>query len=268
VLELGGALEKNNTGLDLRQLFIGSEGTLGVITEATLKLTRLPGASTTLSCSRARRAAVLELFRAARRGPFTLMAYEFFTAACSARAPPPAAAPAARPRGPYYVLVEAEGGEASGGWRRPSTHGSRRSSSKRLASPTAPWRQSSARRRELWALREGISESLSATGLPHKNDVALPIAGSTPSAPSSTRLRAALPRLGDLPLRPHRRRQPAHQRDEARSPREGHFHAETQEADRALFELVRAPREHLGRARHRPAEEAVPVYSRAPASWP
>ena len=28
----------------------------------------------------------------------------------------------------------------------------------------------------LWALREGISESLSATGLPHKNDVALPIA--------------------------------------------------------------------------------------------
>src|SRR5262249_37014155 len=45
VLTLGGptgALEKNNTGADLRQLFIGSEGTLGVITEATLKLTRLP----------------------------------------------------------------------------------------------------------------------------------------------------------------------------------------------------------------------------------
>ena len=28
---------------------------------------------------------------------------------------------------------------------------------------------------DLWALREGISESLSATGLPHKNDIALPI---------------------------------------------------------------------------------------------
>src|SRR6478736_10513576 len=39
VLELNGALEKNNTGFDLRQLFIGSEGTLGIITEATLKLT-------------------------------------------------------------------------------------------------------------------------------------------------------------------------------------------------------------------------------------
>ena len=33
ILELNGALEKNNTGMDLRQLFIGSEGTLGVITE-------------------------------------------------------------------------------------------------------------------------------------------------------------------------------------------------------------------------------------------
>jgi FAD/FMN-containing dehydrogenase len=42
VLRLNGALEKNNTGLDLRQVFIGTEGTLGVITEATLKLTRLP----------------------------------------------------------------------------------------------------------------------------------------------------------------------------------------------------------------------------------
>jgi FAD/FMN-containing dehydrogenase len=28
----------------------------------------------------------------------------------------------------------------------------------------------------LWSLREGISESLSATGLPHKNDIALPLA--------------------------------------------------------------------------------------------
>ncbi|MDB4965384.1 MAG: FAD-linked oxidase, partial [Myxococcales bacterium] len=36
--------------------------------------------------------------------------------------------------------------------------------------------QSGQQAAELWALREGISESLSATGLPHKNDVSLPIA--------------------------------------------------------------------------------------------
>ncbi|RDV00261.1 FAD-binding oxidoreductase [Trinickia dinghuensis] len=36
------ALRKNNTGLDLKQLFIGAEGTLGIITAATLKLHPLP----------------------------------------------------------------------------------------------------------------------------------------------------------------------------------------------------------------------------------
>lgn len=36
------SLRKNNTGLDLKQLFIGAEGTLGIITAATLKLHALP----------------------------------------------------------------------------------------------------------------------------------------------------------------------------------------------------------------------------------
>jgi FAD/FMN-containing dehydrogenase len=75
VLALNGALEKNNTGVDLRQLFIGSEGTLGVITEATLKLTRLPPDHDVMLCSPcpicSRRA---RLFRAARKGPFVLSA--------------------------------------------------------------------------------------------------------------------------------------------------------------------------------------------------
>src|SRR5262249_18071521 len=79
VLELGGALEKNNTGADLRQLFIGSEGTLGVITEATLKLARLPGPADVLLAAVADLPSVLRLFRAARRAPFTVAAFEFFT---------------------------------------------------------------------------------------------------------------------------------------------------------------------------------------------
>lgn len=42
VLELNNALVKNATGYDLRHLFIGSEGTLGFITEATIKLAAAP----------------------------------------------------------------------------------------------------------------------------------------------------------------------------------------------------------------------------------
>lgn len=42
ILELNKDLLKNNTGYDMRQLFIGGEGTLGFVTEATMRLTRPP----------------------------------------------------------------------------------------------------------------------------------------------------------------------------------------------------------------------------------
>jgi FAD/FMN-containing dehydrogenase len=171
VLELGGALEKNNTGLDLRQLFIGSEGTLGVVTEATLKLTRLPGKRDVMLFAVPSLAGVLALFREARRAPFALMAFEFFTAACLARVErhrrlrPPFAE-----RAPYYVLVDAEDAmeDALLGWTE--------SLFTRALVTDGTLAQHGAQAADLWALREGISESLSATGLPHKNDVALPIA--------------------------------------------------------------------------------------------
>ncbi|MBX3205230.1 MAG: FAD-binding oxidoreductase [Labilithrix sp.] len=180
VLAAPAALEKNNTGLDLRQLFIGSEGTLGVITEATLKLTRLPGVTTVMLFGVRDVAAVLRLFRDARSGPFTIAAYEFFSQRCLDRVMahrklrPPLSAPSN-----YYVLLEVEG------------DGSAEADAARLAEKLEPWiervfadgladdgtlAQHSGEARDLWALREGISESLSATGLPHKNDVSLPIA--------------------------------------------------------------------------------------------
>ncbi len=172
VLELGGALEKNNTGFDLRQLFIGSEGTLGVITEATLKLVRLPARTDVFLFAVPDLPGVLRLFRAARKGPFTLAAFEFFTDRCLARVArhrdlhSPLGAPAS-----HYVLVEAEAGApgALEAWvgalleEGLATDGT-------LA-------QSTAQAAELWALREGISESLTATGFPHKNDIALPVGG-------------------------------------------------------------------------------------------
>jgi len=171
VLELGGALEKNNTGFDLRQLFIGSEGTLGVITEATLKLTRLPGHADVFLFAVPSLAGVLRLFRDARRQRFTVAAFEFFTDKCMARLLRhrklrlPFAAPAS-----HYVLVEIEGGEpdALAEWTADLVE--------REVALDATMAQSSAQAAELWALREGISESLSVTGFPHKNDIALPIA--------------------------------------------------------------------------------------------
>ncbi len=181
ILSIGGALEKNNTGLDLRQLFIGSEGTLGVVAAATLKLARLPGGAAVMLFGVRDVEGVLRLFREARNAPFVLGAYEFFSQRCldrvlshrKLRVPFESAYP-------YYVLVEAEGEgstdadharllEKLEGWL-PSIFESGLALDGTLA-------QHGSQARDLWALREGISESLSATGLPHKNDVALPIAG-------------------------------------------------------------------------------------------
>ncbi len=171
VLELNGALEKNNTGLDLRQLFIGSEGILGVITEATLKLAPLPTALDVFLFAVPDVAAVLRLFREARRAPITISAYEFFTDRCLARVQRhrQLRSPFEAPSG-CYVLLEVEGGDQE---KLETWLGSLFEQGLVTDGTMA---QSAQQARELWSLRESISESLSSTGMPHKNDIALPVA--------------------------------------------------------------------------------------------
>jgi FAD/FMN-containing dehydrogenase len=236
VLELNGALEKNNTGFDLRQLFIGSEGTLGVITEATLKLTRLPGKLDVCLFAVPDVAAVLRLFRAARRGPFTIMAYEFFTNRCLARVQRHRRlrAPFDTPSG-CYVLLEVEGADPSAleEWLG--------SLFEEGLVTDGTMAQSSAQAAELWSLRESISESLSATGLPHKNDVSLPIAaleGFTASLDAVFEARypaweiALFGHIGDGNLHINVMKPDAMNKAD--------FLARTHDADHAIFELVRA----------------------------
>ena len=77
VLELNHGLIKNATGYDLLQLFIGSEGTLGFITEATIKLTECPLPQKVMLFSFSRKEYLMELlneFKALRY----LSAFEFF----------------------------------------------------------------------------------------------------------------------------------------------------------------------------------------------
>ncbi len=167
----GGSLEKNNSGLDLRQLFIGSEGTLGIVTAATLKLTRIPEALDVMLFAVADLTAVLTLFSAARKGPFTISAYECFTDACLSRLMRHrnVASPFGEPHS-HFVLLEVETAE------RAALEAWVADVFERGLANDGVMAQHGGEAAQLWTLREGISESLSATGFPHKNDIALPIA--------------------------------------------------------------------------------------------
>ena len=79
VLRLNNGLVKNSSGYDLRQLFIGSEGTLGIVVEAMLTLTAPPPPTQVMLLAMPDFDAVLAAFAALRAG-LRLEAFEFFTA--------------------------------------------------------------------------------------------------------------------------------------------------------------------------------------------
>ena len=175
VLELNGALEKNNTGLDLRQLFIGSEGTLGVITEATLKLMRLPEALDVCFFAVQSISDALKLFEEARKAPFQISAFEFLTENCfQAVTEVRHLSSPFQHSYPVYVLLEMERPESSEAHARLEMWFEKLFSQGLVKDGTLA--QSPREARDLWSLREGVSESLSVKGVVHKNDIALPIA--------------------------------------------------------------------------------------------
>ncbi|MDB6145510.1 MAG: FAD-linked oxidase [Pseudomonas sp.] len=111
VLNLLNKMIKNNCGYDLKQCFIGSEGTLGVITRAILKLAPLPGETTTLLCALPDYASAVSVLRRVQRSAGTPQAYElmwqdFFRLGVSWLENPVAPMSADYP---LYVLFESAG---------------------------------------------------------------------------------------------------------------------------------------------------------------
>jgi glycolate oxidase subunit GlcD len=78
VLELNNGLIKNATGLDLRHLFIGSEGILGFITEATIKMAPKPAPVKVLVFALDQLSNVMKVF-SEFKNQCTLQAYEMFS---------------------------------------------------------------------------------------------------------------------------------------------------------------------------------------------
>jgi len=170
-------LRKDNTGYDLRDLFIGAEGTLGVITAATMKLYPLPAAQVTAIAACAAPDDALTLLGLARQmlGP-SLTGFEMMSDRCLslvARHFPDCPKPFAEPH-PYCVLLESSDAESE-------AHAAERFDAlmqRALEAGTirdAIVAQSIAQSRRFWALRENISEAQGAEGKNVKHDIAVPI---------------------------------------------------------------------------------------------
>jgi FAD/FMN-containing dehydrogenase len=168
LLDLNRGLIKNASGYDLRHLLIGSEGTLGIIVEATLKLTRPPRESSVMVLGAPDLDGVMSLYHAFRNR-LDLSAFEFFSELALRHVLKKGLHRPFDGETPYYVLIEFENPE-----------GRRTEEALALFEHCAEqgWlvdgaiSQSEAQAKELWRLREDISESI-AGHLPYKNDLAV-----------------------------------------------------------------------------------------------
>jgi FAD/FMN-containing dehydrogenase len=168
-------LRKDNTGYDLKQLFIGAEGTLGIITAAVLKLFPLPGERTTACLGIASPAVAVELLnRCQARFGAALTAFELISdiALGLVRQHLPQARPPFAGSVPWAVLCELSG---AAGEHAPAFESFLADLLEEGLLLDATLAQSEAQRRQLWFLRENISEAQKIEGFSIKHDIAVPV---------------------------------------------------------------------------------------------
>ncbi len=170
-------LRKDNTGYDLRDLFIGAEGTLGIITAAVLKLFAQPAARVTALFALDSPRAALELLALARqRCDASLTGFELISAFCLQLVEKhfPALRSPFEHRHPQYVLLELSDAESEAHAAALLESVATAAFAQGLASDTVV-ASSLSQSAALWALRERISEAQAAEGKNIKHDIALPI---------------------------------------------------------------------------------------------
>lgn len=170
------AVRKDNTGYDLRDLMIGAEGTLGIITAATVKLAPKPEGYETAFCSVADPAVALELFYLLReRAGSRLTAFELMPRlgidlllkhGMISRDP-------GAGMSPWYALVEVN--RMKGGTPGALEAALAEAFDRGLVAD-ATVAQSESERVQMWLARESMSDVQSREGASIKHDVSVPIA--------------------------------------------------------------------------------------------
>jgi FAD/FMN-containing dehydrogenase len=177
VLPMLKTLHKDNTGYDLKQLFIGAEGTLGIVTAASLRLfpnpvqivtafTAVPSPAAALSLlglMQARTGGLLSSFELIGRPALDLVLKNI----------PNARDPLGVPS-PWYVLMEISGGAGSS--LEPLTQAALEEAIAAGHVTDAVVAQNQAQAHSLWHLRETISEAAKREGAAIKHDISVPVA--------------------------------------------------------------------------------------------
>ena len=168
---------KNNAGYDLKQLFIGSEGTLGVVTQAVLRLFPAPRTRSTALLAVEAFAQVVALLHQLQRdlggalASFEVMWNDYYRLTTT---PPAPTRPPLPQQFPYYVLVETLGGDPDDDDRRFARALERAADAGLFAD--AAIAASAAQRDELWRVREDSEQIERQHHFTLGYDVSLPVA--------------------------------------------------------------------------------------------
>lgn len=172
------ALRKNNTGYDLRDLFVGSEGTLGIISAAVLKLFPLPADTQTAMVAVGSPIQATRLLARARETAADLLtSFELLSRqslAMTVRHIAGCRDPFPEPH-PWYVLMVLSGGHQPGALRGTMEHLLADALDGDLVTD-AVLAQTEAQAQDFWRIREHIPEAQKHEGASIKHDVSVPVA--------------------------------------------------------------------------------------------
>ncbi|KAH9898513.1 FAD-binding domain-containing protein [Cubamyces lactineus] len=174
------SLRKDNTGYDLKQLFIGAEGTLGVVTGVSILAAPAPQASNNVMLALPKFENVLPLFKETKRQLSEILsAFEFMDRTVydlavkhgQGRALDPSDVEGAE----CFVLVETSGGKREHDEEKLNSLMESLMEAEQPLINTGVLATSPAQFSALWAIREGLTEAVSKEGKAYKYDISVPL---------------------------------------------------------------------------------------------
>jgi len=185
ILNLNTKLYKNNAGYDLKQLFIGAEGTLGIITKATLKLAPKPKHLVLGYFGVQEFSHILEILKIIKSKSLDITAFEFLphdvlesTLAYIPKLKNPLAT-----KHPFYILVEIDASDDGTEFRSVVENLFEQNL---IADGT--FAENDSQFKALWTIRESAPDGIRAQGFMHRNDISVPISALSEFLPKLLRM--------------------------------------------------------------------------------